>query len=63
MIEADTIGRIIEVNSGFVDSSHPYPDKPINWKRMPEYNGEYGCLGDLGTHRVTCRFGLDIIIR
>jgi len=26
------------------------PDKPINWKRMIEFNGEYGCMGDLGMH-------------
>jgi predicted dehydrogenase len=24
--------------------------KPINWKRMVEINGEYGCMGDLGMH-------------
>ena len=25
-------------------------DKIINWKRMIDFNGEYGCLGDLGMH-------------
>ncbi len=24
--------------------------KPINWKRMTDINGEYGCMGDLGMH-------------
>ena len=26
------------------------PNKPINWKRLVEFNGEYGVLGDLGMH-------------
>lgn len=43
-------GRIIEVNSGFLHSSDLDPNKPINWKRMVDINGEYGCLGDLGMH-------------
>jgi predicted dehydrogenase len=42
--------RIVEVNCGFLHSSDLNPDKPINWKRMIEMNGEYGCLGDLGMH-------------
>ena len=50
MIEADEFGRIIEVNSGFLHSSDLNPNKPINWKRMIEFNGEYGCMGDLGMH-------------
>ena len=50
MIEANVFGDIIEVNSGFVHSSDLNPDKPINWKRMLRYCGEYGCLGDLGMH-------------
>ncbi len=24
--------------------------KPINWKRIIQFNGEYGCTGDLGMH-------------
>lgn len=43
-------GRIIEVHSGYLHSSDLNFDKAINWKRMIEYNGEYGCLGDLGMH-------------
>ncbi len=43
-------GTIIEVNAGFLHSSDLDPEKPINWKRMVEYNGEYGVMGDLGMH-------------
>ncbi len=50
MIEADEFGEIIEVNTGFLHSSDLDPDKPINWKRMAKFNGEYGCMGDLGMH-------------
>ncbi|MBU0951445.1 MAG: Gfo/Idh/MocA family oxidoreductase [Elusimicrobia bacterium] len=50
MIEKNAFGAIIEVNAGFLHSSDINPDKPINWKRMIEYNGEYGCMGDLGMH-------------
>ena len=50
MIEADDFGRIIEVNVGFLHSSDLDPAKEINWKRMVEFNGQYGCMGDLGPH-------------
>jgi predicted dehydrogenase len=50
MIEADAFGRIIEVNAGFLHCSDLNPAKPINWKRMVEFNGQYGCMGDLGPH-------------
>lgn len=50
MIEAARFGKIIEVNCGFKHSSDLDPDKPINWKRLVEMNGEYGCMGDLGLH-------------
>ena len=50
MIEAGEFGQIIEVNAGFLHSSDLDPTKPINWKRMIQFNGEYGCLGDLGMH-------------
>lgn len=50
MIEADAFGTILEVHSGFLHSSDLDPNKPINWKRMIEFNGEYGCMGDLGMH-------------
>ncbi|MGD0128260.1 MAG: Gfo/Idh/MocA family oxidoreductase [Terriglobia bacterium] len=50
MLERGAFGQIIEVNSGFLHSSDLDPQKPINWKRQVEFNGEYGCLGDLGMH-------------
>ncbi len=43
-------GRVLEVRSQFLHSSDLDPNKPINWKRRAELNGEYGCLGDLGMH-------------
>ncbi len=56
MIEAGAFGQIIEVNAGFLHSSDLNPRKPINWKRTLKYNGEYGCLGDLGPHACTVPF-------
>ncbi|MEI8243036.1 MAG: Gfo/Idh/MocA family oxidoreductase [bacterium] len=50
MIEAEAFGRIIEVTSGFLHSSDMDPNKPLNWKRLIKFNGEYGCMGDLGMH-------------
>jgi len=50
LIEEDFFGKIIEVESGFLHSSDMDLNKAINWKRMVEYNGEYGCMGDLGMH-------------
>ncbi|MBQ6158941.1 MAG: Gfo/Idh/MocA family oxidoreductase [Thermoguttaceae bacterium] len=50
MIASRQFGRIIEVETGFLHSSDLDPNKPINWKRMIEFNGEYGCMGDLGIH-------------
>ena len=43
-------GDIIEVEAAFLHSSDLNPDKPINWKRMVDTNGAYGCMGDLGMH-------------
>ncbi len=59
LIASGAFGRIIEVNTGFMHSSDLDPAKPINWKRMIEFNGEYGVLGDLGMHalHVPCRAG------
>ncbi len=56
MIEAGAFGQIIEVNAGFLHGSDLNPQKPINWKRMIEYNGAYGVLGDLGPHVCTVPF-------
>lgn len=52
-------GTIIELENGFWHSSDLDRQKPINWKRIAKYNGEYGCLGDLGMHvlHVPLRFG------
>ncbi len=50
LIERRVFGRIIEVNTGFLHSSDLDPNKPINWKRMIQFNGEYGVMGDLGMH-------------
>ena len=50
LIERQAFGQIIEVNTGFLHSSDLDPNKPINWKRMIQFNGEYGVMGDLGMH-------------
>lgn len=49
-LQNDDFGDIIEVEAGFLHSSDMDPNKTINWKRMIEFNGEYGCMGDLGLH-------------
>jgi predicted dehydrogenase len=56
MIEQQAFGQIIEVNCGFLHSSDLDPNKPINWKRQIEFNGEYGCMGDLGMHACNVPF-------
>ena len=43
-------GRVLEVRSLFLHSSDLDPEKPANWKRRAAFNGEYGCMGDLGMH-------------
>jgi predicted dehydrogenase len=50
MLENGLFGQILEVQTGFLHSSDLDPNKAINWKRMIEFNGEYGVLGDLGMH-------------
>lgn len=50
LIEKGACGRILEVKTGFLHSSDLDPNKPINWKRKVEFNGEYGVMGDLGMH-------------
>lgn len=44
------IGKIIEVNAGFLHSSDMDTNKPINWKRQNKYCGQIGVMGDLGMH-------------
>jgi predicted dehydrogenase len=50
LVDRAAIGRVIEVNAGFLHSSDLDPNKSINWKRMIEFNGQYGVMGDLGMH-------------
>lgn len=49
-IREGRFGRILEVRSLFLHSSDLDPQKAINWKRRARFNGEYGCMGDLGMH-------------
>ena len=49
-VRAGDFGDIIEVEAAFLHSSDLNPDKPINWKRIVDINGAYGCMGDLGMH-------------
>lgn len=49
-IREQRFGRIMDVEAGFFHCSDLDPLKPINWKRQVQYNGEYGCMGDLGMH-------------
>ncbi len=58
-IKSGKCGRILEVKSGFCHSSDMNPQKPINWKRMIDVNGEYGCMGDLGLHAEQIAFRMD----
>jgi predicted dehydrogenase len=53
-------GRILEVRSAFLHSSDLDLGKPINWQRQAEFNGAYGCMGDLGMHalHLPLRFGM-----
>ncbi len=52
LMRENAFGRVLEVRSGLLHSSDLDPLKPINWKRRVEFNGEYGCMGDLGMHAV-----------
>lgn len=49
-VRKGNVGKVIEVEAGFLHSSDLNPQKPINWKRRIDTNGEYGCMGDLGMH-------------
>ena len=60
-IKEGKFGRIIEVHAGFNHSSDCDLNKPINWKRMVKFNGEYGCLGDLGIHTQHVPFRMGFI--
>jgi predicted dehydrogenase len=58
-VRAHRFGRILEVRCGFRHSYDLDPNKQINWSRVVEINGEYGCMGDLGMHalHLPLRFG------
>jgi predicted dehydrogenase len=58
-IREGRLGRIIDVEAGFLHSSDLDPEKPINWKRRTATCGEYGVMGDLGLHvvHIPARFG------
>lgn len=43
-------GKILEIHAGFNHCSDMDLEKPIGWKRIRKFCGEYGCLGDLGIH-------------
>ncbi len=49
-VAAGKMGRILEVVSGFHHSSDLDASKPANWKRLSQFCGEIGVLGDLGMH-------------
>ncbi|MEM1362974.1 MAG: Gfo/Idh/MocA family oxidoreductase [Pseudomonadota bacterium] len=49
-VRSSDLGEIIEIEAAFLHSSDLNPAKPINWKRMIDINGAYGCMGDLGMH-------------
>jgi predicted dehydrogenase len=45
-----SFGELVEVRASFLHSSDLDPNKSINWKRQSQFNGAYGCMGDLGMH-------------
>jgi predicted dehydrogenase len=50
LARSGTLGRLLEVTSGFHHSSDLDPSKPANWKRLSAICGEGGVLNDLGMH-------------
>jgi predicted dehydrogenase len=53
-------GHLLSISSGFHHSSDLDPTKPINWKRMNQFCGEIGVMGDLGMHACHVPFRLGI---
>jgi len=53
-----TLGKLLEVHSGFHHCSDLDPNKPANWKRQVRTCGEIGVMGDLGMHTVHVPFRL-----
>jgi predicted dehydrogenase len=52
LVRSGTLGKILEVRSGFWHSSDLDPSKTINWKRQSVTCGQIGVMGDLGMHVV-----------
>ena len=50
LARSGSLGRLLEVTSGFHHSSDLDPAKPANWKRLSAICGEGGVLNDLGMH-------------
>jgi predicted dehydrogenase len=57
-VQTGTLGRIMEIRSGFWHASDLDPSKPVNWKRQTKTCGEIGVMGDLGMHAVHVPFRL-----
>lgn len=57
----NTFGKLLSIKSGFHHSSDLDPSKPINWKRMNQFCGEIGVMGDLGMHACHVPFRLGLI--
>ena len=53
-------GKILEIKSGFHHASDLNFQKPINWKRMIQYCGAIGVMGDLGMHAIHLPFRLGL---
>ena len=53
-----TLGKVLEIHSGFHHSSDLDPTKPANWKRQVKTCGAIGVMGDLGMHAVHVPFRL-----
>lgn len=58
LAKSGTLGKLLEVRSGFHHSSDLDPNKPINWKRQIKTCGEIGVMGDLGIHAIHVPFRL-----
>jgi len=54
--KSGSLGKLLEIRSGFHHSSDLDPTKPINWKRQVKTCGEIGVMGDLGMHVVHVPF-------
>lgn len=54
--KSGSLGKLLEIRSGFHHSSDLDPTKPINWKRQVKTCGEIGVMGDLGMHTVHLPF-------